>query len=98
VSRMNYRTFITYNVIGGTFWGVGVTLLGAALGKIAFVHQHIETILIAIVLISVLPIAIEFLRARSKSKKEAAEGGGSADGVPGGDATPEGGRGRHAKR
>lgn len=58
-------------------------------------HQHIETILIAIVLISVLPIAIEFLRARSKSKKE----GGSTAGRPVPDTAPEtGGRGRHAKR
>ncbi|MET7365304.1 DedA family protein [Streptomyces sp. NPDC005566] len=72
VSRMNYRSFITYNIIGGLLWGVGVTVLGAALGKIDFVHEHIELILILIVLISVVPIAIEFLRARSRSKKEAA--------------------------
>ncbi|SCE01098.1 membrane protein DedA, SNARE-associated domain [Streptomyces sp. DpondAA-F4a] len=72
VSRMNYRSFITFNIIGGVLWGVGVTLLGAALGRIDFVHEHIELILILIVLISVVPIAIEFLRARSRSKKEAA--------------------------
>ncbi|MDJ0343989.1 VTT domain-containing protein [Streptomyces sp. H10-C2] len=70
VSRMNYRTFVTYNVIGGTLWGGGVTLLGYWLGQIAFVHKNIELILIAIVLVSVVPIAIEFLRARAKSKKE----------------------------
>ncbi|MEV0041193.1 VTT domain-containing protein [Streptomyces sp. NPDC050804] len=102
VSRMNYRSFIIFNVIGGTLWGAGVTLLGAALGKIEFVTQHIEMILIGIVLISVLPIVIEFLRARSKSKKAAApaeehQGPGmsapEAPGAPGG-----GQRGRHAKR
>ncbi|MFI6941193.1 DedA family protein [Streptomyces sp. NPDC050418] len=91
VSRMNYRSFITYNIIGGILWGVGVTLLGAALGQVDFVHEHIESILILIVLISVLPIVIEFLRARSKSKKEAAAGG--HDGSP---VSPQ--RGRHAKR
>ncbi|WP_326698229.1 VTT domain-containing protein [Streptomyces sp. NBC_01754] len=74
VSRMNYRSFITFNIIGGVLWGVGVTLLGAALGKIDFVHEHIELILILIVLISVVPIVIEFLRARSRAKKEAATG------------------------
>ncbi|MDQ0795667.1 DedA family protein [Streptomyces sp. B1I3] len=73
VSRMNYRSFITFNIIGGVLWGVGVTLLGAGLGKIDFVHEHIELILILIVLVSVVPIGIEFLRARSKSKKSAAE-------------------------
>ncbi|MFI2078011.1 MULTISPECIES: DedA family protein [Streptomyces] len=73
VSRMNYRSFLIFNIIGGLLWGVGVTLLGASLGKIDFVHQHIEMMLVAIVLISVVPIAIEFLRARSKAKKAAAQ-------------------------
>ncbi|WP_405614164.1 VTT domain-containing protein [Streptomyces sp. NBC_01511] len=74
VSRMNYRSFVTYNIIGGVLWGAGVTLLGAALGKIDFVHKNIEMILILIVALSVLPIVIEILRARSKSKKAAAAG------------------------
>ncbi|GGP74526.1 DedA family protein [Streptomyces melanogenes] len=91
VSRMNYRSFITYNVIGGTLWGAGVTLLGAALGNVEFVHKNIELMLVAIVLVSVVPIAIEFLRARSKSKKA----GPGASG-PSGSPTPQ--RRRHAKR
>ncbi|MFG3286024.1 DedA family protein [Streptomyces sp. NPDC048111] len=91
VSGMNYRSFVTFNVIGGTLWGAGVTLLGAALGNVEFVHKHIELMLVAIVLISVVPIAVEFLRARSKAKKNppASEG-------PGGQAPQRGGR--HAKR
>ncbi|MBF6046519.1 DedA family protein [Streptomyces sp. NRRL B-1677] len=72
VSRMNYRSFLIFNIIGGILWGVGVTLLGAALGKIEFVNKNIELMLVAIVLISVVPIIIEFLRARAKNKKEAA--------------------------
>ncbi|MFI8437155.1 DedA family protein [Streptomyces sp. NPDC079020] len=99
VSRMNYRSFITYNIIGGILWGVGVTLLGAMLGKIDFVHAHIELILILIVLISVVPIVIEFLRARSKSKKEAAREQRDGDGRPPAGGNPSSGqRGRHAKR
>ncbi|MFJ9415386.1 MULTISPECIES: DedA family protein [unclassified Streptomyces] len=104
VSRMNYRSFITFNLIGGALWGVGVTVLGALLGNIPFVHKNIEAILIAIVLVSVVPIAIEYLRARGKAKKAAAaagEYGGqalhqAADRPQGGGA--EGRRGRHAKR
>ncbi|MCX5207385.1 VTT domain-containing protein [Streptomyces sp. NBC_00237] len=69
VSKMNYRVFITYNIIGGVLWGAGVTLLGAALGNIPFVHKHIEFILVGIVLLSVVPIVIEVLKARSQSKK-----------------------------
>jgi membrane-associated protein len=67
VSRMNYRTFVIYNIIGGTLWGAGVTLLGYFLGQIDFVKAHIEMILVGIVLISVLPIAFEMLRARKSS-------------------------------
>ncbi|GGU21171.1 DedA family protein [Streptomyces violascens] len=88
VSGMNYRPFVTFNVIGGTLWGAGVTLLGAALGNVDFVHKNIELILVAIVLVSVVPIAIEFLRARSKAKKNPQVADGQA---------PQRG-GRHAKR
>ncbi|MFE2532685.1 DedA family protein [Streptomyces sp. NPDC059371] len=69
VSGMRYRPFLTFNIIGGVLWGAGVTLLGSWLGKIEFVNQHIEVILILIVLVSVVPIIIEFLRARSQTKK-----------------------------
>ncbi|KPC66008.1 DedA family protein [Streptomyces chattanoogensis] len=102
VSRMNYRSFITFNLIGGLLWGVGVTVAGALLGNIAFVHKNVEAILIGIVLVSVVPIAIEYLRARGKAKKEAAAGVPRPAAGPVGE-RPQGGgaegrRGRHAKR
>nr|WP_202444384.1 MULTISPECIES: VTT domain-containing protein [unclassified Streptomyces] len=96
VSRMNYRSFITFNVIGGALWGAGVTLLGASLGKVEFVHKHIELILVAIVLISVVPIAIEYFRARGKSKKAQSAPPHPADRPQG--APTDARRGRHAKR
>jgi membrane-associated protein len=65
VGRMPYRTFVTYNAIGALLWGVGVTLLGYWLGQITFVQENIELILIGIVLLSVVPIAVELLRTRS---------------------------------
>lgn len=93
VSRMNYRSFITFNVIGGILWGAGVTLLGASLGNVDFVHEHIEAILILIVLISVVPIVIEYLRARSQSKNAQSKNEPAVE-----DGTPQAPRGRHAKR
>ncbi|WP_443053065.1 DedA family protein [Streptomyces sp. FXJ1.172] len=69
VSGMKYRSFLVFNVIGGVLWGAGVTLLGSWLGQIDFVKNNIEAILILIVLVSVIPVAIELLRARSKEKK-----------------------------
>ncbi|MFJ6085938.1 DedA family protein [Streptomyces sp. NPDC092369] len=73
VSGMKYRSFVIFNVIGGVLWGAGVTLLGSWLGKIDVVKDNIEAMLILIVLISVVPIIIEFMRARSKAKKNPAQ-------------------------
>ncbi|MFJ9541840.1 DedA family protein [Streptomyces sp. NPDC101225] len=71
VSGMRYRSFLTFNVIGGVLWGAGVTLLGSWLGNVDVVHKNIEAILVLIVLVSVVPIAIEFLRARGRARKNA---------------------------
>ncbi|MEU0386818.1 DedA family protein [Streptomyces chartreusis] len=71
--RMKYRTFFTYNVIGGIAWGTGVTLAGYWLGQIEFIKTNVEAILVLIVLLSVVPIIIEYLRDRSKKKRAAAE-------------------------
>ncbi|CAB4554122.1 unannotated protein [freshwater metagenome] len=68
--KMEYRVFLRYNLIGGLLWGVGVTLLGFFLGNIPIVRNNIEIALLMVVGISILPIAIEFLRSRSKSKSE----------------------------
>ncbi len=64
VSSMHYRTFVTYNVIGGMLWGAGVTTLGYFLGEIEVVKNNIEIAAIVIVLVSVLPIALELLKHR----------------------------------
>lgn len=69
VSRMDYRKFVLYNVIGGTLWGTGVTVLGYFLGQVQFVASNIELILVGIVLLSVLPIVIEYLRARAAARR-----------------------------
>jgi membrane-associated protein len=66
VSRMNYRTFVVYNVIGGIGWGVSITALGYFLGQVEFVHDNLEPIVLGIVALSVLPIAVELLRARRR--------------------------------
>ncbi|MFI8204743.1 VTT domain-containing protein [Streptomyces sp. NPDC085937] len=71
--RMKYRTFLTYNVIGGVAWGTGVTLAGYWLGQISFIKANVEAILILIVFVSVVPILIEYLRERGKKKRAAAE-------------------------
>lgn len=66
VSRMNYRTFVVFNVIGGVAWGVSITTLGYFLGQVEFVHDNLEPIILGIVALSVIPIAVELLRARRR--------------------------------
>ncbi len=62
VSEMNYSRFITYNVVGGVVWVTGLTLAGYYLAGFDFVREHFEHIVLAIIAISVAPIAIEYLR------------------------------------
>lgn len=64
VGRMDYRTFVRFNVIGGLCWGVGLPTLGFFLGQIDAVKHNIEAAIIGIVLLSVLPVIIEFVKHR----------------------------------
>ncbi|MGI5126505.1 DedA family protein [Pseudonocardia sp. CA-107938] len=64
VARMDPKRYLLYSAIGGIAWAAGVTVLGFFLGQIPFVRDHIEGILVLVVLFSVLPMIVEFLRAR----------------------------------
>ena len=68
VSRMSFRHFIAYTAIGGVLWAVGVTTLGYYLGNVSFVKNNIDAVLILIVLVSLIPMAIEFLLARRRNR------------------------------
>lgn len=68
VSRMQYRTFVTFNVIGGTIWAFGVTLLGFFLGQVDVIEENLELAILAVVAISCAPIAIELWRARNEKR------------------------------
>jgi len=68
VGRMDFKRYMLYTAIGGLLWAVGVTLLGYFLGTIPVVANNIEVILILIVLISVVPIAFEWLRHRRATR------------------------------
>lgn len=73
VAKMPYKTFVTYNIVGALLWGVGVTMLGYFLGQLEFIRQNIEFVLIAIVVISFIPIFIELWRHRRQGKTENTE-------------------------
>jgi membrane-associated protein len=64
VGSMPYRTFLTFNILGGLLWAVGVTLLGYFLGEIEVIEENLEIAILAIVALSIVPILIELIRAR----------------------------------
>ncbi len=69
-SRMHYRTFAVYNLVGALLWGIGVTMLGYWLGQFAVVKDNIEPILLVIVFVSIIPMLIEGGRAYRSSRGE----------------------------
>jgi membrane-associated protein len=71
VSRMNYRTFVTFNIVGGFAWSVGITLLGYFLGQVDVIEQNLELAILSIVAISVVPIALELWKAHKEKRSVA---------------------------
>jgi membrane-associated protein len=67
-SRMDFRRYAIYSVIGGIAWAAGVTMLGYWLGQVALVRDHVELFIVGIVAISLIPVALEFLRARRQGR------------------------------
>ncbi len=68
VGDMGFRRFMVFSAIGGAVWASSVTVLGYFLGQVAFVRNNLEVMLLAIVLISVVPILFEYLRARASDR------------------------------
>jgi membrane-associated protein len=73
VGRMDARRYLTYSLIGSAAWAGGVTMLGYWLGAIPFVSSHIELMLVLVVLVSVIPLGIEYLRSRREAVREVGE-------------------------
>ncbi len=68
VGRMDAKKFFVYSAVGGVLWATGITVLGYFLGEVQFVKDNLDAMLILIVLISVIPIIIEVIKARREKK------------------------------
>ena len=68
IGKMSYAYFATYNIVGGVTWVILFTLLGYFFGNIPFVKKNFEFVIIAIILISVVPMIVEWWKARRASK------------------------------
>jgi membrane-associated protein len=62
VGNMRYRVFLTYNIVGGALWGIGIPLAGYWLGNtIPHIDKYILPIIAGIVVLSLAPAAYHFL-------------------------------------
>ena len=63
IGSMKYSTFLSYNIIGGFLWGIGITVAGYFLGKIIpNVDKYLLPIILLIIVFSVLPNAVHILK------------------------------------
>lgn len=69
VGQMSYGYFLRYNLIGGICWVAIFLTLGYFFGAIPFVQHNFELVIIAIVVISVVPMLVEWLKSRRENKK-----------------------------
>jgi membrane-associated protein len=68
-AQMSYRRFLAYNVFGGIFWVLSMTLIGYGLASVwPDVTKHIEKLIILIIFLSLLPGIIGYLRARFSTR------------------------------
>jgi membrane-associated protein len=67
VGTMQYGQFLLYNLIGGFLWTVIFTFSGYFFGNIPFVKENFEFVVVAIILISIVPMITEYLRGRKQA-------------------------------
>ena len=68
IGAMRYLRFLIYNIIGGIAWVSAFSLAGYFLGSQPVIKRNFHLVIVAIIVISVMPIVIEYLRARMKDE------------------------------
>lgn len=68
IAEMNYKKFLSFDVLGGAIWIGSLTLAGYFLGEIPWIRENIEKVALGIIFISVLPVIIEILKAKFRKK------------------------------
>jgi membrane-associated protein len=70
VAGMGYPRFFSFNVFGSVGWVFSMTMLGYTLGSQPLVRAHFEKVIIGIILVSVMPIVVEFVRHQRRAEAE----------------------------
>ncbi len=80
IARYQYGKFVAFSSLGSLLWGAGITYLGSALGGVQFVHDNLSLLIMAIVVVSVLPMVIQAAISRRKGVENPVDPGAD-DGV-----------------
>lgn len=66
IGQMHYARFLSYNVIGAVVWVTLFVFGGYLFGNLPWVKQNLSAILLGIIVLSIMPLVIEFVRARRR--------------------------------
>lgn len=72
IGKMHYTKFISFNAVGGILWVLGVSILGYFFGNLPVVKDNFEIVILAIIVISLLPAVVEFIKSKSQKADKAA--------------------------
>jgi len=73
IGKMDYKKFIYYNAGGGFVWVFGFTLLGYFFGNLPGVKENFSVVILAIIIMSVIPLLTEFVKAKLNKTKTTAQ-------------------------
>jgi membrane-associated protein len=62
IGQMKYSTFLSYNIVGGALWAIGLTLAGYFFGNIPIIKNNFEKVIFLIIFVSVAPAAFHILK------------------------------------
>ncbi len=66
VAEMNYRKYLSFDILGGALWVGSLTIAGYLLGEVEFIRKHIDLVCLGIIFISVLPIILAYFTGKKK--------------------------------
>jgi len=70
IAKMNYSRFLLFNVAGAVVWVGLLVLAGYVFGQVPIVKNNFEIVIVAVIVISILPAAIEFTRSFLRARKQ----------------------------
>lgn len=67
IGEMNYKKYILFDIFGGALWIGSLTIAGYLLGEVEFIRKHIDLVCLGIILLSILPIILSFIKSKIKN-------------------------------